>query len=114
MHNMMMVGPPGAGKTLLARAVPSILPPMTFEEALTTTKIYSVAGMLPRDTPLIRNRPFPRSTPHRQLRRPGRRRPGAPSRRDLAGPPWRPVPDELPEFGNRLLEMLRQPLEDGS
>jgi magnesium chelatase family protein len=57
-HNVVMVGPPGAEKTLLARATPTILPSMTMEESLEVTKIYSVAGMLPADTPLIRNRPF--------------------------------------------------------
>jgi magnesium chelatase family protein len=57
-HNMIMCGPPGSGKTLLARSLPSILPPMTNEEALEVTKIYSVSGILPSDTPLIRQRPF--------------------------------------------------------
>ncbi|GAG35067.1 unnamed protein product, partial [marine sediment metagenome] len=61
-HNMIMCGPPGSGKTLLARALSSILPPMTTEEALEVTKIYSVSGLLPSDTPLIRQRPF--RSPH--------------------------------------------------
>ena len=93
-HNMLMGGPPGAGKTLLARTVPSILPRMTFEESLTVTKIYSVAGQLPSDTPLIRHRPF--RAPHHTIsfanqrkRWPGRWRQGARAGRDLAGPSWR-------------------------
>jgi magnesium chelatase family protein len=107
-----MGGPPGAGKTLLARAVPSVLPRMTFEEALTVTKIYSVAGQLPPDTPLIRHRPF--RAPHHTISFAG-----------LVGGGKVPGPgeislahrgvlflDELPEFGTRLLEMLRQPMED--
>ena len=111
-HNMIMCGPPGAGKTLLARALPSILPPMTNEEALEVTKIYSVSGLLPADTPMIRQRPF--RSPHYTISNAG-----------LVGGGHFPRPgeislshkgvlflDELPEFGSALLEILRQPLED--
>jgi len=109
-----MTGPPGSGKTLLARSIPSILPTMTVEEALEVTKVYSVAGMLPPDTPLIRHRPF--RAPHHTISHPGL----------VGGGHW-PRPgeislahrgvlflDELPEFGARTLEGLRQPLEDGT
>ncbi|HEY74596.1 MAG TPA: YifB family Mg chelatase-like AAA ATPase [Thermoflexia bacterium] len=112
-HNVLMVGPPGAGKTLLARSVPSILPEMGLEEALEVTKIYSVAGLLPNDTPLIRHRPF--RSPHHTISHAGL----------VGGGHW-PRPgeislahrgvlflDELPEFGSRALEGLRQPMEDG-
>jgi magnesium chelatase family protein len=111
-HNMIMCGPPGSGKTLLARALPSILPPMTNEEALEVTKIYSVSGLLPADTPLVRQRPF--RAPHYTISNAG-----------LVGGGHFPRPgeislshrgvlflDELPEFGHSLLEVLRQPLED--
>jgi magnesium chelatase family protein len=111
-HNAIMCGPPGSGKTLLARSLPSILPPMTTEEALEVTKIYSVSGLLPPDTPLIRHRPF--RSPHYTISNAGL----------VGGGHW-PKPgeislshrgvlflDELPEFGHSLLEVLRQPLED--
>jgi magnesium chelatase family protein len=111
-HNMVMSGPPGSGKTLLARALPSILPPMTNEEALEVTKIYSVSGLLPADTPLVWQRPF--RAPHYTISNAG-----------LVGGGHFPHPgeislshrgvlflDELPEFGHSLLEVLRQPLED--
>jgi magnesium chelatase family protein len=111
-HNLIMRGPPGAGKTLLARALPSILPKLTLREALDITRIYSVADALPAGEPLVRGRPF--RAPHHTISHAGL----------VGGGRW-PKPgeislahrgilflDELPEFGSRNLETLRQPLED--
>ena len=111
-HNLLMIGPPGAGKTLMARALPSILPRMSVDESLDVTRIYSVADALPAGLPLIKNRPF--RSPHHTISHAGL----------VGGGNW-PHPgeislahrgvlflDEFPEFGARVLEVLRQPLED--
>jgi magnesium chelatase family protein len=111
-HNVLMQGSPGAGKTLLARALPSILPPLTLAEALDVTRIYSVADALPSDTPLIRTRPF--RSPHHTISHAGLVGGGAWPRPGEISLAHRGILflDELAEFGTRNLETLRQPLED--
>lgn len=113
-HNLLLVGPPGAGKTMIARRVPGILPPLTFDEAIEVTAVHSVAGVLPRGAGLLTDRPF--RAPHHMISDIALIGGGAQARPGEVSLTHHGVLflDEMLEFSRHVLEVLRQPLEDGS